>query len=178
MGADNDQLDGGYGNDFVEGGNGDDIITDLGGDDTLHGNEGNDVIQGGNGINLILGGPGKDFVVSGSDSTEVFGGTGDDVIYGGRDNDTIDLGGATTARAQVTNIGEKSGASTVPGLFGGFYNGEDTVGRFYTVGCDRLPSARGHGEPIRLMIELGNDQDIICQVHLGLRHGPRRPDPM
>jgi len=36
-----------------------------------------------------------------------------------------------------------------------------TNGRFYTLGCDRLPSARGHGEPIRLMIELGNDQDII-----------------
>ena len=34
-------------------------------------------------------------------------------------------------------------------------------GRFYTVGCDRLPSARGHGEPIRLMIELGKDQDIV-----------------
>ena len=34
-------------------------------------------------------------------------------------------------------------------------------GRFYTVGCDRLPSARGQGEPIRLMIELGNDQDIV-----------------
>jgi topoisomerase-4 subunit A len=36
-----------------------------------------------------------------------------------------------------------------------------TNGRFYTLGCDRLPSARGHGEPIRLMIELGNEQDII-----------------
>ncbi len=36
-----------------------------------------------------------------------------------------------------------------------------TNGRFYTVGCDKLPSARGHGEPIRLMIELGNDQDIV-----------------
>ena len=36
-----------------------------------------------------------------------------------------------------------------------------TNGRFYTIGCDRLPSARGHGEPIRLMIELGNDQDIV-----------------
>ena len=36
-----------------------------------------------------------------------------------------------------------------------------TNGRFYTLGCDRLPSARGHGEPIRLMIELGNDQDVI-----------------
>jgi len=36
-----------------------------------------------------------------------------------------------------------------------------TNGRFYTLGCDRLPSARGHGEPIRLMIELGNDQEIV-----------------
>ena len=36
-----------------------------------------------------------------------------------------------------------------------------TNGRFYTLGCDKLPSARGHGEPIRLMIELGNDQDIV-----------------
>jgi topoisomerase-4 subunit A len=34
-----------------------------------------------------------------------------------------------------------------------------TNGRFYTLGCDKLPSARGHGEPIRLMIELGNEQD-------------------
>ncbi len=36
-----------------------------------------------------------------------------------------------------------------------------TNGRFYTLGCDKLPSARGHGEPIRLMIELGNEQDIV-----------------
>ena len=36
-----------------------------------------------------------------------------------------------------------------------------TNGRFYTLPCDRLPSARGHGEPVRLMIELGNEQDIV-----------------
>jgi topoisomerase-4 subunit A len=36
-----------------------------------------------------------------------------------------------------------------------------TNGRFYTLGCDRLPSARGHGEPVRLMVELGNEQDIV-----------------
>ena len=36
-----------------------------------------------------------------------------------------------------------------------------TNGRFYTLRCDKLPSARGHGEPIRLMIELGNEQDIV-----------------
>lgn len=37
-----------------------------------------------------------------------------------------------------------------------------TNGRFYTIGCDKLPGGRGHGEPIRLMVELGNDQDIVA----------------
>ena len=36
-----------------------------------------------------------------------------------------------------------------------------TNGRFYTIPCDRLPNGRGHGEPVRLMIDLGNDQDIV-----------------
>ncbi len=36
-----------------------------------------------------------------------------------------------------------------------------TDGRFYTLACGRLPGGRGHGEPIRLMIGLGNDQDIV-----------------
>ena len=35
-----------------------------------------------------------------------------------------------------------------------------TNGRFYTIGGDKLPSGRGHGEPVRLMIDLGNDHDI------------------
>jgi topoisomerase IV subunit A len=37
-----------------------------------------------------------------------------------------------------------------------------TNGRFYTLSPDKLPSARGHGEPIRLMIDLGNEQDIVA----------------
>jgi topoisomerase-4 subunit A len=37
-----------------------------------------------------------------------------------------------------------------------------TDGRFYTLGVDRLPAARGHGEPLRLMIDLGNDQDVVA----------------
>ncbi len=37
-----------------------------------------------------------------------------------------------------------------------------TNGRFYTLGCDKLPRGRGHGEPVRLMIDLGNDQDIVA----------------
>ncbi|UYN96981.1 MAG: DNA topoisomerase IV subunit A [Enhydrobacter sp.] len=44
-------------------------------------------------------------------------------------------------------------------------------GRFYTLGCDRLPGARGHGEPIRLMIELGNEQEIVA---LAVFKGGRR----
>ncbi len=34
-------------------------------------------------------------------------------------------------------------------------------GRFYSIGCDRLPQGRGLGEPIRLMIDLPNDADIV-----------------
>ena len=34
-------------------------------------------------------------------------------------------------------------------------------GRFYTLGCDKLPGGRGHGEPIRLMVDLPNDVEII-----------------
>lgn len=34
-------------------------------------------------------------------------------------------------------------------------------GRFYTVGGDKLPAGRGFGEPIRLMIDLPNEADII-----------------
>jgi topoisomerase IV subunit A len=36
-----------------------------------------------------------------------------------------------------------------------------TNGRFYTLAADKLPGGRGHGEPVRLMIDLGNDQEIV-----------------
>ena len=36
-----------------------------------------------------------------------------------------------------------------------------TNGKFYTLGIDKLPGGRGHGEPVRLLIDLGNDQDIV-----------------
>ena len=35
-------------------------------------------------------------------------------------------------------------------------------GRFYTIGVDRLPGGRGHGEPLRLMIDLPNEHDIVA----------------
>ena len=36
-----------------------------------------------------------------------------------------------------------------------------TNGRFYTLGCDKLPGGRGHGEPLRLMIEMTNGHDTL-----------------
>ncbi|MDE2337056.1 MAG: DNA topoisomerase IV subunit A [Alphaproteobacteria bacterium] len=36
-----------------------------------------------------------------------------------------------------------------------------TNGKFYTIGADKLPSGRGFGEPVRLMIDLGNEADLV-----------------
>lgn len=36
-----------------------------------------------------------------------------------------------------------------------------TNGKFYTVAADKLPGGRGHGEPVRLVVDLGNDQDVV-----------------
>jgi len=36
-----------------------------------------------------------------------------------------------------------------------------TNGRFYTLGGDKLPRGRGHGEPVRLLTDLPNDADIV-----------------
>ncbi len=36
-----------------------------------------------------------------------------------------------------------------------------TNGRFFTIGCDKLPPGRGHGEPVRLMVDIGNENDIV-----------------
>jgi len=34
-------------------------------------------------------------------------------------------------------------------------------GRFYTLGADKLPGGRGFGEPVRLMVDLDNDTEIV-----------------
>ncbi len=34
-------------------------------------------------------------------------------------------------------------------------------GRFFTLGADRLPGGRGHGEPLRLMVDLDQSEEII-----------------
>ena len=45
-----------------------------------------------------------------------------------------------------------------------------TGGKFYTIGADRLPGGRGHGEPIRIIVDMENDQDIVT----AFVHDPRR----
>ena len=39
-----------------------------------------------------------------------------------------------------------------------------TNGRFYTVGVDKLPGGRGHGEPIRLMVDLPNGHEVVTML--------------
>ena len=46
-----------------------------------------------------------------------------------------------------------------------------TDGKFYTMDVHSLPGGRGHGEPIRLTVELGNDQDVASAF---LYEGERR----
>jgi topoisomerase-4 subunit A len=41
-------------------------------------------------------------------------------------------------------------------------------GRFYTLGADKLPGGRGQGEPLRLMIDLPNEHEIVALL-------PHRP---
>ncbi len=43
-----------------------------------------------------------------------------------------------------------------------------TNGRFYTLAAERLPGGRGFGEPVRLMVDLGNDADVVTMR----RHDP------
>lgn len=43
-------------------------------------------------------------------------------------------------------------------------------GRFYTLGADKLPRGRGFGEPVRMMVDLANDADIVAL----LAHVPGR----
>ena len=37
-----------------------------------------------------------------------------------------------------------------------------TNGRFYTLAAEKLPGGRGFGEPVRLMIDLGNDHELVA----------------
>lgn len=45
-----------------------------------------------------------------------------------------------------------------------------TGGKFYTIGVERLPGGRGHGEPVRIIVDMENDQDILT----AFIHDPER----
>jgi topoisomerase IV subunit A len=45
-----------------------------------------------------------------------------------------------------------------------------TGGKFYTLGGDRLPGGRGHGEPVRIMVDMENDQAVVT----AFAHDPER----
>jgi len=45
-----------------------------------------------------------------------------------------------------------------------------TGGKFYTIGADRLPGGRGHGEPVRIMVDMENDQAVVT----AFAHDPER----
>jgi topoisomerase-4 subunit A len=45
-----------------------------------------------------------------------------------------------------------------------------TAGKFYTVGADKLPGGRGQGEPVRVVIDMDNDADVIS----AFKHQPDR----
>ena len=45
-----------------------------------------------------------------------------------------------------------------------------TDGRFFTLACASLPSAKGFGDPLRLMLDVGNDVDVVAMdVYQGTR---------
>ncbi|CAN7509432.1 DNA topoisomerase IV subunit A [Phyllobacterium sp. LjRoot231] len=45
-----------------------------------------------------------------------------------------------------------------------------TGGKFYTIGANSLPGGRGHGEPIRIIVDMENNQDIVT----AFVHNPER----
>ncbi len=45
-----------------------------------------------------------------------------------------------------------------------------TGGKVYTLGADKLPGGRGHGEPLRIMVDMENDQDVLT----AFVHDPHR----
>jgi topoisomerase-4 subunit A len=44
-----------------------------------------------------------------------------------------------------------------------------TNGRFYTLGADRLPGARGDGEPLKMMLDMGDATIVQMMLHRGGR---------
>jgi topoisomerase-4 subunit A len=37
-----------------------------------------------------------------------------------------------------------------------------TAGKFFTLDASKLPGGRGHGEPVRVMVDMDNDSDVVA----------------
>jgi topoisomerase-4 subunit A len=46
----------------------------------------------------------------------------------------------------------------------------NTGGKFFTIGADKLPGGRGHGDPLRVIVDMDNDTDVIALF----KHDPKR----
>ncbi|MEM9330196.1 MAG: DNA topoisomerase IV subunit A [Pseudomonadota bacterium] len=46
----------------------------------------------------------------------------------------------------------------------------NTAGKFFTLNADKLPGGRGHGEPVRVMVDMDNEADLIA----AFKHDPER----
>ncbi|MDJ0612149.1 MAG: DNA topoisomerase IV subunit A [Rhizobiaceae bacterium] len=46
----------------------------------------------------------------------------------------------------------------------------NTGGKFFTLGADKLPGGRGHGEPVRVMVDMENDTDLVA----AFKHDPKQ----
>ncbi|MBL28408.1 MAG: DNA topoisomerase IV subunit A [Rhodospirillaceae bacterium] len=82
------------------------------------------------------------------------------------------MGWIRSTRGHIENVGDLKYKAGDEGRFHLHAQSTDkllifaTNGRFYTVPCDRLPRGRGFGEPLRLMIDLEQEADIIAlRVH-------------
>ncbi|MBN8995801.1 MAG: DNA topoisomerase IV subunit A [Rhizobiales bacterium] len=70
--------------------------------------------------------------------------------------DTSDLGFKTDDRLKLAIRAETTDKIVVA----------STAGRFYTLAADKLPGGRGHGEPIKLMVDMDAAEDIVTvMVH-------------
>jgi topoisomerase-4 subunit A len=74
----------------------------------------------------------------------------------GHTADTADLAFKTDDRLKVAIKAETTDKIVVA----------STAGRFYTLAADKLPGGRGHGEPIKLMVDMDAAEDIVTvMVH-------------
>ena len=90
-------------------------------------------------------------------------------------------------RAQKGHVEDPAGLNYKEGDSGRFVLHAETTdklvifatnGRFYTLGCDKLPGGRGHGEPLRLMIDMNEGHDAVAMfIHKPGKETGKKPGP-